>query len=351
MEQAATVAGVETAAVATATAQLGKWSDNAATARTDRSTATARLEKAQLAYAAWRETTMQNWGQGSAEANRRLRDPAHYEHAPHLATIEDAKADLATAKASIRSADGHVNEWEGKLVTAEAAQREALRRSDRTTVSEQSPWEETMADMASMLGFIGLDLTGGQFKAGFAVFFSLVLTLAPPFWSYQTGSSMAPEVEDQADRMAQIEEQAGEMRAGWRGGGKRTPAASGAPMTAHAEASDPDARPLAASESATMGNIVDLAMGLGGGNETLPCGLSQARFEKIYALNYDKVLKLLQDAEGKLLAQTGVSALKKRYGGNDDVANMLKHVLFLEGHGEYGTGGSISLFNPAEGRA
>ena len=97
-----------------------------------------------------------------------------------------------------------------------------------------------------------------------------------------------------------------------------------------------------------MGSIVDFALGLDEGNQTLPCGLTQERFEKLYTLNFDRVQRLQQDAEGKLLKAAGVGVLKSKYGGNDDVARMLKHVLFLEGYGEYATDGSISLFNPAE---
>ena len=359
MKQAAQVAGVETAAVATATRQLEIWSENAANARKDRSSAADRIEQAETDYKAWQRDTMARFGQGSADGNRRLRDPAHYEHKPHLDAIASAKADLATAKTAIATADARVAEWESKLATAQATQRAALDRSTDTTTTEMSPWEETMEDMAAMLKIFGLRFeSGSQFKASFAVFFALVVTLAPPFWSYQTGASVAPEVDAQAQRMSEIDQLAVEARQSFRGGstprlgGTATGGGAGgfaapAPSAVSGAGGEGDA-PMATSERASMGSMVDLALGIADPDPMLPCGLSQSRFDKLYSLNYDKVLKLLQDADNRMLSRTGEIALKKRYGGADDVAKMLKHVLFVEGYGEYAADGSISLFNPGE---
>ena len=354
MAQASKVAGVETASVATATKQLDQWIMTGSDARTMRTEAIARRDDAQAMLMAWRQDTLDEWGQGSKAANRRMA-PTHPEHAPLIAAVNRAQNDVDSAQGDIRLSDARVEEWTVKLAEAERTQRVALNRSSESTVTESSPWEETMSDMASMMGFFGLNFSGGaQFKATFAVFFALVLTLAPPFWSYQTGASVAPEVDAQASRMAEIDDLASEARSNYRGGGAGSrPSGVAASFTAstndngQGEAS----APMAASETASMGSMVDLALGIADADPMLPCGLLQSRFDKLYSLNYDKVLKLLQDAEGKLIARTGEIAMKKRYGGNEDVAKMLKHVLFLEGHGEYAADGSIALFNPAEGSA
>lgn len=345
MAQAERIAGVETAAVLTATTQLGKWSENAATARADRSAAMARLATAEADYTKWQNDTMARFGQGSADGNKRLRDETHYEHKPHIDAIASAKAAAATATADVTTADTRIREWETKLRSAEQAQAEALSRSNTLAVTEVSPWDETMADMASMMQLIGLNFEGGaQFKATFAVFFALVMTLAPPFWSYQTGAGVAPEVDRQAARMTEIDRRAKEARQSFTGGA----GGFAAPSLGGVEAPAGPPGPAVTSETASMGSIVDFALGLDEGNQTLPCGLTQERFEKLYTLNFDRVQRLQQDAEGKLLKAAGVGVLKSKYGGNDDVARMLKHVLFLEGYGEYAADGSISLFNPVE---
>ncbi|MDY6981314.1 MAG: hypothetical protein SV201_15695, partial [Pseudomonadota bacterium] len=350
--QAERAAGVETDAVQTATAQLETWSNNAARAREDYSRAGARLAEAETAYTDWQRATMERFGQGSADGNRRLNNPNHYEHKPYLDAIASAKADLAAVRSDLSTADRKVDAWESQVGAAKATQREAFDRSSATAATDASPWDETMADMAAMMALFGLTFeSGSQFKAAFAVFFALVLTLAPPFWSYQTGVSVAPEVGRQATRMAQIDQRADEARKNFRFRNGTTSEARAGLAPSSFAGTDETAAPMAKSETGSMGTMVDLAMGIADPDPVLPCGLTQTRFERVRALNYDKVLRLIEDAEGRLLAQTGVGALKKKYGGNDDVANMLKHVLFLEGFGEYAADGSITLFNPAEGTA
>lgn len=349
MEQAGLVAGVETASVATATTQLDTWAKNNAAARADRSQAATRLETVEADYAAWRKKTMLEYGQGSEIANRRLLNENHYEHAPHVAAVKSAKANLKRFAADVVASGGKVDEWTGKLETAENTQRIALNASKDSTVTTESPWEETMNDMASMMKFFGLHFTGGaQFKATFAVFFALVLTLAPPFWSYQTGASVAPEVNKQAARMTEIDDRAKEMRQSGASG------AGGAAGGAFGDGSGyvPSAVPeegASHSETESMGNMVDLAMGIADVNPMLPCGLKQEDYNKYYRSNFDKVQRILDDAENKMLSHTGEIALKKKYSVGPSVAKMLKHVLVLENFGEYAADGAVILFNPAEG--
>ena len=352
MEQASKVAGVETASVATATRQLEQWITNGSDARTMRTRAIERRDAAQAILLEWRQDTLDEWGQGSKAANRRMA-PTHPEHAPLIAAVNRAQNDVDSAQDDIRLSDARVEEWTTKLAEAERTQRVALNRSSDTTVTESSPWEETMSDMASMMAIFGLNFVdGSQFKATFAIFFAMVLTLAPPFWSFQTGASVAPEVNAQASRMAEIDDLASEARSNYRGGGARHPGGAGGLTPLPVSAPSPDGVPAAAtSETASMGSMVDLAMGISDPDPKLPCGLTQSEYDKLYSLNYDKVLKLQQDAEGRLIAHTGEIALKKRYGGGDKVAKMLKHFLFVEGYGEYTADGSITLYNPAEAAA
>jgi len=351
MNEANRVAGIETASVATATKQLDTWSDNNTTARASLAEAATDLAVLNAAYNAWRLETTQTHGQGSVAANRRLRDEAHYEHAPHIAAINTAKANLQRFDSAVTKSATKVEEWTTKLETAQAMQRTALTTTKDLTVSKESPWEETMNDMASMMSIFGLNFTGGdQFKATFAVFFALVLTLAPPFWSYQTGASVAPEVTKQAKRMGQIEEAGKEMRkSGAPGAGGSSGTAGPIGGGGGGVVPGPAPTSTAAAETDSMGGMVDLALGISKGDQALQCGLTQADYERLYKLNYERVLRILEDAENRLVAHTGENQLKKKYGGRDNVAKMLKHVLVLEGHGEYATDGSVILFNPAAG--
>lgn len=341
MEQAGKVAGVETASVITATKQLNTWIDNGSDARTLRVEAVKRRDAAQTNLTVWREATLLEWGQGSKPANRRM-NPAHPEHAPLIDAVDRAQADIERAQADIFLSNTKVEEWTTKLASAETTQRAALARSSNTTVTDISPWDETMSDMASMMSIFGLNFTGGdQFKATFAVFFSLVLTLAPPFWSYQTGASVAPEVNKQAERMEKMSEAGKEMRKSGAPGANGAGGATGSgvvpgPVKSSSIAQDTD----------SMGGMVDIALGFSKGDKTLQCGLTQDDYDRLYRLNYEKVLKILEDADNNLVRHSGEGQIKKKYGGKENVAKMLKHVLVMEGHGEYAADGSVTLFNP-----
>jgi len=173
MEQASKVAGVETASVATATRQLEQWITNGSDARTMRTRAIERRDAAQAILFEWRQDTLDEWGQGSKAANRRMA-PTHPEHAPLIAAVNRAQKDVDSAQDDIRLSDARVEEWTTKLAESERTQRVALNRSSDTTVTESSPWEETMSDMASMMAIFGLNFVdGSQFKATFAIFFAL----------------------------------------------------------------------------------------------------------------------------------------------------------------------------------
>jgi len=340
MEQAGKVAGVETASVITATKQLNAWIENGSDARTLRTEAVERRDAAQTNLTVWREATLREWGQGSEAANRRM-NAAHPEHAPLIAAVNRAQADIERAQDDVSKSDAKVEEWTTKLAAAETTQRAALARSSNATVTEISPWDQTMSDMASMMGIFGLKFVdGNQFKATFAVFFSLVLTLAPPFWSYQTGASVAPEVNRQAKRMTNMAEAGKEMRKSGAPGGTGAGGTTGGGVVP-----GPAKSSSIAHETESMGGMVNLALGVSKGDQTLQCGLSQDDYDRLYRLNYEKVLQILDDAENKLVTHTGEGQIKKKYGGKENVAKMLKHVLVMEGHGEYAADGSVTLFN------